>query len=517
MPRSMPAVPAPHTNRWPAITIAALAIVLGGTILYSAGDALRPTPTVRVEPAVFIRVQAETPAPETARTEPVSRVTVQAPGWLEPDPYYTACTALAEGVVKAVHVLEGERVEKGQLVAELVDDDARLALAQADAALLAAHAELVSAVAEQTAAQTDWDSPVERERAVATARAALDETIAELTQLPSLISAERAMLERMSEDLSRLESAEKFNAASEFEVVIRQKDVARQAATLESVERRRAILDARSERLRAEVAAAERDFELRVSERRRLDDANARVARAEANVAQHSARRDEAALRYDRMTIEAPIAGFVQKRWKVPGDKIMFGMDTPHSAHVLHLYDPTKIQVRVDVPLADAAHVSVGQLCEVIVDVLPDTPFEGIVTRITHEADLQKNTLQVKVRVIDPPELLKPEMLTRVKFLPSTGGARTSDTEPSDAAVLVTRAALRDETDSSARVWAVRARRNGVGTAAAVTVTILDRTDNGVRVRGDLRPGDLLVVDETALSEGQRLRVANTDQIGGAS
>ena len=63
----------------------------------------------------------------------------------------------------------------------------------------------------------------------------------------------------------------------------------------------------------------------------------------------------------------------------------------------MRLYDPKRLQVRVDVPLADAAKVRVGQQAKVVVGVLPDRTFDGEVTRVVHEADIQRNTLQVKV------------------------------------------------------------------------------------------------------------------------
>ena len=50
--------------------------------------------------------------------------TVQASGWVEPDPYPVAVTALTEGVVAEVLVLEGQAVKKGQTVARMVSDDA---------------------------------------------------------------------------------------------------------------------------------------------------------------------------------------------------------------------------------------------------------------------------------------------------------------------------------------------------------------------------------------------------------
>ena len=70
-----------------------------------------------------------------------------------------------------------------------------------------------------------------------------------------------------------------------------------------------------------------------------------------------------------------------------------------HAIHVLRIYNPQKLQVRVDVPLANAAQVSVGQEATITAEVLRDTVFHGKVLRILHEADIQKNTLQVKVSI----------------------------------------------------------------------------------------------------------------------
>jgi multidrug efflux pump subunit AcrA (membrane-fusion protein) len=56
----------------------------------------------------------------------------QASGWIEPDPLPVKATALIDGVIDEVRVLEGQFVKKGETLATLVDDDARLALAAAD-------------------------------------------------------------------------------------------------------------------------------------------------------------------------------------------------------------------------------------------------------------------------------------------------------------------------------------------------------------------------------------------------
>ncbi|MHC4082306.1 MAG: efflux RND transporter periplasmic adaptor subunit [Planctomycetota bacterium] len=506
-------------RRWPAhiVVPVIVAVVIGAVLLVSARQVLRPAEPVEVRPVLF----AGTAAAGEPDDAPRGRgTTVQAPGWLEADPFYVACTALADGIVEEMLVLAGHRVEAGDVVARLVSEDAELALARAEADLATAEAELAVVEAEVQAARTNWENPVERQRAVGVWRAAHAGTEAELAQLPALIDVEQANLERLREELARARQARERGGATEIEVIILDKQVAAQAATIESIRRSEAILTAQRDRRHAEVAAAERNFELRVDERWALDAAEAAAQRARAAVAQARVRRDEAQLRLDRMVIRAPISGFVQRRLKVPGDKIMLAMDDPYSAHLAHLYDPKRLQVRVDVPLADAAGVFVGQACEVVVEILPDVTFTGEVTRITHEADLQKNTLQVKVRVIDPSPLLKPEMLTRVKFLGRGGqpraGANTTTTGP--ALLVPTECLSRDADTSNARLWVIRDRRGRRGICLPLDVVVEAEADGWATIRGALAPGDLVAVADVTLRPGQPVRMRLPDaERGGAS
>ncbi len=509
-------------RRWPMHVIAPafVALGVGGLLLFAARETFQPTTPAAVHPVLFAGPAAmgDAPAPDgVVAAQPAGRA-VQAPGWLEADPYIVAAAALADGVVETIDVLEGESVEKGEIVARLVDEDARIALASAKASLRAAEAQVIAARTEFEAAETNWEIPVERERAVAATAAQVASAEADLAQLPALIEVEEAKLARMQEELTRLRIVYESAGASDLELIILEKESDAQAAQLEALRRRRPILEAKVSQLRAEARAAERNAELRVDEKRALGHARAELARAEAAVALAQAKHDESQLRLDRMVIRAPISGNVQRRLKAPGDKVMAGMDSPYSAHLVHLYDPAKIQVRVDVPLADAAFVSVGQRCEVVVDVLPEQIFAGEVTRITHEADLQKNTLQVKVRVIEPSPLLRPEMLTRVKFLPSNGGGvspRSTDAGGGSPTGRLVRAPIETLSNGgalgSAHVWVVRQRRGGVGVLERADVEVLpvtddDAMDGWASVRGDLRPGDLLV-NAGAYEAGQRIRI----------
>ena len=66
---------------------------------------------------------------------------LQASGWVEPDPFPIHVTSLYSGVVKEVHVLEGQTVKEGQVIASLIQEDAKLSFLQADAQYHQSHAE----------------------------------------------------------------------------------------------------------------------------------------------------------------------------------------------------------------------------------------------------------------------------------------------------------------------------------------------------------------------------------------
>lgn len=479
----------------------------------SARLAIVPATDVVVAPVVLDSSGER--QPESLVTARPAVRTVQAPGWLEAEPFYVSCTALADGVVEEVLVLEGDRVEAGQVVARLVDEDARLAVERARAELARAEAAAAIAKADHEAAKTDWEEPVELERMAASLRASLEEARAELAQLPSLIDAERARLERIEEELTRAEASYGSGGAANIELIVLRKSREAQAAMLAGMEASRPILEARVARWEAEARAAERALDLRVALRRSLEAARAAVEAAEAEVAQARVRLSEAELRLDRMEVRAPITGYVQARLKAPGDKAMLGMDDPASAQVLRLYDPHRIQVRVDVPLSEASHVRVGQDCEVVVEVLPDETFRGEVLRITHEADIQKNTLQVKVRVLDPLPMLRPEMLTRVKFLADSRDAAGSAHLPDSSTLLVRSTAVTRLDGNQGEVLAVRNRRGAIGRTERVRVEVVGERDGWLLVRGGLTPGDLVVVEGKGVSESARVRVASVGNGGG--
>ena len=122
---------APHrlARFLPAAAVVAVAAVLVAFAAWPAVDFFRPAQEVRVA-AVLPALQAEATADPAAP----ARRSVQAAGWLEPSPWPVVVSALADGVVEAVEVIEGGSVEEGQVIARLVHDDADLAARRAAAA-----------------------------------------------------------------------------------------------------------------------------------------------------------------------------------------------------------------------------------------------------------------------------------------------------------------------------------------------------------------------------------------------
>ena len=63
---------------------------------------------------------------------------------------------------------------------------------------------------------------------------------------------------------------------------------------------------------------------------------------------------------------------------------------------------------------------SIGQRVEMTTDAHPQRPVYGTVSRVMPQANLQKNTVQVKIAIPDPPPDFRPELSVKVVFLPPT-------------------------------------------------------------------------------------------------
>lgn len=472
------AVPPPG-SKWrtrlllPSVVLAATVAVLG----YAARDSFRPAVDVTVAsvvpkslaptasdpgPAEGAPVDGEGNALAPANIDGADVVLAQAPGWIEPAPFAISVPALAEGVVREVLVLEGDSVDAGQVVATLISDDAALALRAGDATL----------------AQRDADAARAR-AAVSTARAQVE--------------IERANVAELQDEVSRRGALVGVGGVSAGEF-------------------RR--LEIRLERAVATLAMSER----------LVDEARIAVVQADAGVVTATVARDEARLRFERMEVRSPSAGVVLSRLVEPGTRLSMGPSSgpasgqsngqssgtgsAMSGAVVRLYDPTSLQVRVDVTLADAAKITLGTAATITTDALPETVFHGTVTRVVHEANIQRNTVQFKVRLDNPSPVLKPEMLTRVKFHAPRGGTDPAGPVSSASALLIPLASLTDVGEGTASVWVVDTTRGTPAARRQAITTGASHEEGFVIATGGVQITDRVVLDPPAsLREGVRLRL----------
>jgi multidrug efflux pump subunit AcrA (membrane-fusion protein) len=449
-PSILTRIPAPPgASRRRAAALLPIAILAGFAILFLLlfRDRLIPAKDVQVSPA---RAIESVPDPEAKPTAlPASgRLLFQASGWIEPDPLPVKVTALTDGVIDQVHVLEGQLVKKGELLATLVEVDSKLAmdLAARETALLKASLEAHS-MGTQIANQQ-----------MAAEKAGLISDEADATEATGL--------------LRRIELTPD-RAISENDRIIARLGKSRSHAARDGRKARIEEIGHEITRISHEVIALEQGIQA-----------------AEIKLAQ-------ATLAHARTRIVAPADGRVLRLLAAPGQKKMIAMDDVDSATIAILYDPASLQVRVDVPLADAVGLSVGQRAKIRCNLLPDVIFEGEVTRINGEADLQRNTLQAKVRISNPDEKLRPEMLCRVEFL-DTAPVSQKTASAGDLSVFVPESALLEET-----VWICDPDSRRVSRRP---VDPSNESREGYRrLNSGVRPGEWVVLDPSGLRENQRV------------
>jgi len=440
-----PAATSKPVRRLPAWLVP-VALLAAFALLFLALFRDRLLPATTVEAAIVLATVGGEDGSSAAPAS-VGSMLFQASGWIEPDPLPVKATALIDGVVDVVHVLEGQAVKQGDPLATLVDADARLALAAAENK----HRMLVSGRASHLVAIDGSKKKLENVKAQCLATATLEE-----------------------------EAADRH---------ARIKDLKRAVSAAEIVVTRLALERAKSSCLAAQAMAdeAEADVKRLELDTQTKDD---EIAAAVVEV-------DQAQLALSRTRIVSPIDGRVLRLAAAPGQKKMLLMDDPDSSTIAILYQPEKLQVRVDVPLADAAGLSVGQLAKIRCSLLPEKVFNGEVTRITGEADLQRNTLQAKVRIIDPSEQLRPEMLCRVEFL----GSATSVAGQSGGGPLATWIPESAVADGAAWVCDPESKRVE---KRAIQVSS-EKRDGHVRIAEGLRPGEHVILSPKNLREGQRV------------
>ncbi len=317
-------------------------------------------------------------------------------------------SAKTGGVAEQVAVREGQKVAKGELIAQIGAKELEARLAQAQALAAAIEAQLGQT--DTAIEQARLGAAVTRDtlaHGVHQAGEALARAEAEVRVAQALERQDKASLERF-ERLSR----EGFVSASYMDEVRARNRTS--AARLEAALRASEEARAAGERARAatgEAAVREKDERRLQAERRalgaQLEAARARAAEVEAILAD--------------ARLVAPSEGTVISRLAEPGELLAPGRP------VAVLVDLENLYIRVYVAESDIGKLRLGNPARISVDAFPGKFFAGRIVEVAQQAEFTpkevhmqderaKLVFGVKVGIENPEGYLKPGMPADVRI-----------------------------------------------------------------------------------------------------
>src|SRR5690349_8702730 len=316
-----------------------------------------------------------------------------------------AVGAKVMGRVAWIGVEKGDRVQEGQVLVRLEDSEFRAQVNQAQANLAASQARL-----DRLKTGSRPEEKLKDKAAVLQAEANLKNAQAEFERAEALYKSGVASKSDYDRALANRDSAAALLQA------------ARQSSAMTDIGPRKEDISAGEAEVKQMKAA--------------LDYANTQLAATE---------------------IKAPVTGTVLERIVERGEMVRpasFGGSGARTS-VVDLADLTDLQGQLDISQTDFARLKAGQRAEIIPEAYPNLRFSGFIEEIAPEANRAKATVQVKVKVENPNEQLRPEMNARVNFL--SDAPAPSDSKPI-ARVLVPKAAV-VKADNSSHVFVVKGNK----------------------------------------------------------
>ena len=327
-----------------------------------------------------------------------------------------AVAAKTSGRIREISVREGDRVEAGQIIAVLDDEQVRAREDQATAAVRQAEARArlaqhqIDVLEEQLRqsrlgvdqARADAEGKVnEAEGRVAAAEAQLAQAEASYAQAKW---DREAMARLFAKELVAEQEAQRARNNEDAQAAI-------VSAQRRQVEAARGALTAAKANL---VNPAIRTSQVAAVQGQILQ-AQADVAAAQAEAERARAQLEEARANRKDLSVIAPFAGTVATRTAEPGEVITAG--TP----VITLVNLAEVYLRAFVPEGQIGRVSVGQPARVYLDSAPAAPIDAYVLRVDPQAsftpentyfreDRVKQVVGVKLRLKGAVGFAKPGM-----------------------------------------------------------------------------------------------------------
>ena len=341
--------------------------------------------------------------------------------------------------VARIPVEEGQSVRRGEVLIELDDTDERAALAQAQASVAQAEAKLRQL----------------REVALPAAEQGLAQAQANSLQARQAYDRTKTLQERGFIGQSQLDDARRNLDVTESQL--------------------------RAAQLQVETnGPAGSDFALA---RTALDQAHANLRSAQAKL--------------EQTVLHAPVDGVLIARSVEAGNVVQAGKE------LMLLAPGGETQVVVEIDERNLAQLALGQKALGSADAFPGQRFEAELVYINPGIDALRGSVEVKLKVANPPAFLRQDMTASVDI----EVAQRADT------VIVPTEAVRDATGREPWVLVIRGWR-----AVRQPVKLGLRGDNRIEVLEGVEPGDELIPATNGLVKaGQRVRgVVASAPAGGA-
>jgi RND family efflux transporter MFP subunit len=431
----------PRESRW------ATRWIIGGVLLFLALGTARYA-SEKWNPVAEVRTQRAARAEGGAPAGPAAgSVALNATGYIVAH-HKIQLTSKVVGKVAWIGVEKGDLVRKDQVIVRLEDEEYRAQLQQAKGNLVNLEARLQELLAGS------------RPEEVAVAKANLEQARADLAN--AKINLDRA---------AKLSDARVF---------------AKQAYD---------DAKARHDAQEARVASLERTYELvRIGPRQEvIEQARGQVTQAKGQVQFYETQ-------LANTIIRAPISGTILERVVEVGEFVTTGFVGERGAkgYVVSMADLKDLQVELDINQNDFAKLHPRMRAVVTTDAYRDRKYDGEIEEMSPEANRQKATVQVKVKVLNPDEYLRPEMNASVEFLSKEEVQAKRAAGPARPAVVIPEAAVRNGTvfvaiEGKAIRRAVKTRRGSTGTV--------------VVEEGLIGGEDVIVNPPETLADGVRIKV----------
>jgi HlyD family secretion protein len=322
---------------WSSIAAVLVLLIAGGVFAATRGGTkIDPTKLAKVEKGDLAKSVVA-----TGKVTPIIKVEVK---------------SKASGIVKKLFVDYGDRVKKGQLLAQLDKVEIEAQVAQSQAGLEAAQASLKSAQADYERAKVDAEGP-------------------DVPLLKRAYDRDVSMAKDGVVSESALEDAQK-----NYEMALNKQNVSKAQVTV----------------LRA------------------------KIAQSQANVAQDEANLKQLEEQLSYTDIVSPIDGIVLSRDVQMGDAVSSILVLGSTATlVMTLGDTSEVYVKGKVDESDIGKVYLGQRARIKVESFKDKTFEGKVTKISPMGVEKDNvtTFEVRVSIQNPGGELKAEMTANAEVI----------------------------------------------------------------------------------------------------